>query len=301
MVKSLIALSLLVVTLRGLSAQKETLNPEGCGVSYYKTMIVNGTEVKETQYPWTVFLELHYPMVKRACGGTIITKRHVLTAAHCLLVNNEYVQKVVVSYGSVDRRSGKKVEASKVLIHKDYDTRKHVNDIALIEVKDPFQFSKDVTPICVPMAPVPLVNKNAIVAGWGSFYYGGKGVDFLRQTQVSIYPDMICSIVFSKLDYSNVRQCCANRVGKGACKGDSGGPMMLRAGTGRFQQVGIVSYGFGTCGGIFNPQVYTRVDGYSDWLNRAVSSSAGYKPLSGPKAYMLRSSPFPIIEDTPTW
>ncbi|KAL3211658.1 hypothetical protein MRX96_008365 [Rhipicephalus microplus] len=92
--------------------------------------------------------------------------------------------------------------------------------------------AKKVTPICLPMTRVPLVNKNAIVSGWGSLYYGGQGVDFLRQTTVSIYPSIICSLLYSRFDYSDVYQCCANRVGKGACKGDSGGPLMLRTGTG---------------------------------------------------------------------
>lgn len=291
-VKFLIGLSLLLVSLHGLSAQKVTLNPKGCGVSFHNTMIVNGTEVKETQYPWMVFLELQYADAARACGGTIITERHVLTAAHCLVLDNIYVQKVVVTYGSVDRRNGKKVEASKMMIHKGYHMTKHVNDIALLEVKYAFQFSKEVTRICLPMTRVPLVNKNAIVSGWGSLYYGGQGVDFLRQTTVSIYPSIICSLLYSRLDYSDVYQCCANRVGKGACKGDSGGPLMLRTGTGRFQQVGIVSYGAGTCGGIFNPQVYTRVDGYVDWLTRGVSSSASYKPLGEQKTYMLWGRPY---------
>uniref|UniRef100_A0A6G4ZZ80 Putative trypsin-like serine protease n=1 Tax=Rhipicephalus microplus TaxID=6941 RepID=A0A6G4ZZ80_RHIMP len=90
-----------------------------------------------------------------------------------LFVNNEYAQKVTVSYGSVDRHSGKKVDASKVLIHKHFDNLTASNDIALLEVKYPFQFSKDVAPICLPTTPVKLVNKDAVVAGWGSLYLGG--------------------------------------------------------------------------------------------------------------------------------
>uniref|UniRef100_A0A131Z2G4 Tick serine protease n=1 Tax=Rhipicephalus appendiculatus TaxID=34631 RepID=A0A131Z2G4_RHIAP len=282
MVKLLIGLSVLIAALEGLSAQMETLNPEGCGVSYSKTMIVNGTEVKETQYPWSVFLELYFRPALYACGGTIITKRHVLTAAHCLVADNVHVQRAVISYGSVDRRRGRRVEASKMFIHKDYDPTTDVNDIALLEVKYPFPFGKDVTPICVPMVPVPLVNKDALVAGWGSFYIGGSGVDFLRHTTVAILPEPVCTSLFGNLGYSDARQYCANKRSKGPCNGDSGGPLMIRNKAGRFQQVGIVSYLIGSCGGDYNPQVYTRITAYTDWLTRALSSSAHYTSLGSP-------------------
>ncbi|KAL3211659.1 hypothetical protein MRX96_008366 [Rhipicephalus microplus] len=179
MVKFLAGISLLLITLEGLSAQMNGINPEGCGVSFFRTMIVNGTEVKETQYPWMVSLSMHHPHGKHACGGTIITKRHVLTAAHCLWLKNAHVYKVIVSYGSVDRRKGRKVEASKMLIHKGYSENRMLNDIALLEVKYPFKFRKEVAPICLQMTPVPMVDKEAVAAGWGSYYVGGPGYNFL--------------------------------------------------------------------------------------------------------------------------
>ncbi|KAL3211661.1 hypothetical protein MRX96_008367 [Rhipicephalus microplus] len=233
MTKFLIGLSLLLTTnLRGLSAQKETLNPEGCGTPSYKSMIVNGTEVKELQYPWAVFLATYFYPDFYACGGTIITKRHVLTAAHCLVSNH-------------------------MLIHKDYVETTDVNDIALLEVKNPFSFGK----------------------GRRAHLYPNRSPFCLTK---------VCTTLFGKYGFSDARQCCANKRSKGACKGDSGGPLMVRNKAGRFQQVGIVSYLMGTCGGDYNPQVYTRVTSYSDWLTRGVSSSNGYTYIGSPKADMLK-------------
>uniref|UniRef100_A0A224YR31 Tick serine protease n=1 Tax=Rhipicephalus zambeziensis TaxID=60191 RepID=A0A224YR31_9ACAR len=286
MVKSLIGLSLLLITLDGLSAQMETINPEGCGVSFYKTMIVNGTEVKDAQYPWMVYLASHYPDGQaRACGGTIITKRHILTAAHCVFFDNMYVRKVNVLYGSPDLRRGRLVEASKMLMHKGYDPFFIKNDIALVEVKYPFQFGKDVRPVCLQMAPEPIARKDAVATGWGSYYINGTGVEFLRQTTVTIYPDKICAMVFSGKKYSPGLQCCSLKRGTGVCSGDSGGPLMMGTGVNRFQQVGISSFVTGECGGYF-PDVYTRVSGYANWITRGVSSSAGYRPLETSNAYM---------------
>ena len=50
------------------------------------------------------------------------------------------------------------------------------------------------------------------------------------------------------------------------CKGDSGGPLVSREFTGDpWYQIGVVSYGTGKCG-VGEPGVYTRVDGYLDWI-----------------------------------
>uniref|UniRef100_A0A6G5A8T4 Putative trypsin-like serine protease n=1 Tax=Rhipicephalus microplus TaxID=6941 RepID=A0A6G5A8T4_RHIMP len=283
MVKFLAGISLLLITLEGLSAQMNGINREGCGVSFFRTMIVNGTEVKETQYPWMVYLSTHHPYGKHACGGTIITKRHVLTAAHCLWLKNAHVYKVIVSYGSVDRRKGRKVEASKMLIHKGYSENRMLNDIALLEVKYPFKFRTEVTPICLQMTPVPIGDKEAVAAGWGSYYVGGPGYNFLRHTTVTIYSDEMCTLLSMGSSYSATLQCCAHKRSTGVCSGDSGGPLMIMTPFNRFQQVGISSYVRGKCGGKL-PDVYTRVSGHAMWLTWATSSSADYMPLDITKA-----------------
>ena len=54
--------------------------------------------------------------------------------------------------------------------------------------------------------------------------------------------------------------------GKDSCKGDSGGPLVSRDFAGDpWYQIGVVSYGTGKCG-VGEPGVYTRVDGYLDWI-----------------------------------
>uniref|UniRef100_L7MBH9 Putative tick serine protease n=1 Tax=Rhipicephalus pulchellus TaxID=72859 RepID=L7MBH9_RHIPC len=294
MEKFLIGLSLLLITLDGLSAQRETINPEGCGKALYKTMIVNGTLVEDyAQYPWMVYLETYYPgSIEHGCGGTIITRRHILTAAHCLLIGDMFVERVVVRYGSLDRRLATNVDASKMLIHKDYDQELTKNDIALLEVKSPFTFGRDVLPICLQMARMPIAHKDAVAAGWGSDKLQGKGFPLLRHTTVAIADDETCTSKFRMFGYLAGLQCCTFKLGTGPCSGDSGGPLMIRIEVDRFHQVGINSYVGGPCGR--NLDVYTRVSGYANWLTRGVSSSAGYMPLVKAITNTLESGPFLI-------
>uniref|UniRef100_A0A224YQT3 Tick serine protease n=1 Tax=Rhipicephalus zambeziensis TaxID=60191 RepID=A0A224YQT3_9ACAR len=95
------------------------------------------------------------------------------------------------------------------------------------------------------------------------------------------------------LNYWPGLQCCAHKLDTGVCSGDSGGPLMIRTAFDRFQQVGISSNVRGKCGDE-NPDVYTRVSAYANWLIRGVSSSAGYMPLHTTNAYMLKRGPFII-------
>ena len=55
-------------------------------------------------------------------------------------------------------------------------------------------------------------------------------------------------------------------LGKDSCQGDSGGPLVYRKHADEpWNQVGLVSYGTDTCG-IGIPGVYTKIEGYLDWI-----------------------------------
>merc|ERR1739836_157566 len=54
-----------------------------CGKANKKTKIVNGVETEEHEYPWQVGLTFGSTNYYASCGGSIISNKNILTAAHC--------------------------------------------------------------------------------------------------------------------------------------------------------------------------------------------------------------------------
>ncbi|XP_075532115.1 venom peptide isomerase heavy chain-like isoform X2 [Dermacentor variabilis] len=263
------------------------LNEPECGKPDVLQFIVNGKSAEKHQFPWMVHLELTVLNgSKHGCTGTIITKLHVLTAAHCLHVNGAEVTSIDVIYGHVDRIRGKRVKAAKKLAHPNYNVVSQVNDIAVIKVERPFPFGNNVRPVCVLLEPVDIANTEALVAGWGRLAEGGKKTHYLQYTSLRVLPHDACKGVY--FNYNQDVNYCAYQKDRDTCQGDSGGPLKIKTTTGIYVQVGIISHGIG-CAQEGVPGVYTRVDAFASWLTKAVTSDEGYAdfPNASPRQNML--------------
>ena len=79
------------------------------------------------------------------CGGSIISKTKIISAAHCVAK----VQSIRIFYGFHEiRRARKNVKVKNYVIHADYKFPAH--DIAIITVAKPFEFSTTIGKICLP-------------------------------------------------------------------------------------------------------------------------------------------------------
>lgn len=62
--------------------------------------------------------------------------------------------------------------AKRKVVHPQYNFFTYENDLALVQVDEPFDFQPHVSPICLPPDNIELVGRNATVTGWGRLSEG---------------------------------------------------------------------------------------------------------------------------------
>uniref|UniRef100_A0AB38ZEV6 Venom S1 protease with CUB domain 15 n=1 Tax=Oncocephalus sp. TaxID=2944721 RepID=A0AB38ZEV6_9HEMI len=240
--------------------------------------IVNGEDVEEGQYPWAVSIQYG---TMQWCGGSIITEYHVVTAAHCVVGKN--IDDCRVLTGTINNtytKDGQILRAEKFIAN-DYDPSKlHLNDIALIYLKDKITFSNKVGRIC--LSPNRIIPNNQIITvmGWGSLgpQENMRSPQIMKRAHVRIVDYNTCSFLWYRmLDTSKPDRVCVWDSKSTACFADSGGPLVwLDPETNRYTLAALVSFGRGKCETSV-PQVNTDPSQFYDWIQNAIQNT---KPSS---------------------
>ncbi|CRK92496.1 CLUMA_CG006050, isoform A, partial [Clunio marinus] len=234
-----------------------TITEDKCGISdSIRSRIVGGSDAPRGAYPWLAALGYKTPTLRFLCGGSLITQKHVLSAAHCILDNLIKVRLGAhdinsTTEGSID------VGIEKTFVHKDYDSKFIMNDISMLRLDRIIKITNSIKPICIPLTD-SLITRNytgsrAWVAGWGSTSFRGPGSRILQEVQLPVIAKSTCEfnyrLYFPNQVFNNKILCAGYPGGgKDSCQGDSGGglvlPLTTPDGTETYYiLIGVVSFG----------------------------------------------------------
>ena len=143
------------------------------------------------------------------CGGTLITDRHIITAAHCLKAHRPHELYVGVGDWSRDSQDWGEVLSAVVRIakHPQFDQIGFKHDVAVLELAQRIQFDRYKRPAALAKSNsvwIPQVTQFT-VSGWGSRREGGRSSLKLRQATMPYVDFEHCKRLYSNLRVPFVR------------------------------------------------------------------------------------------------
>ena len=250
--------------------------------------IVGGTAASTGEYPWQVALvsaSQSNVFFGQFCGGSLIAKDWVLTAAHCLTGNSGDARPsdidVVLginnlSDGPTAGNQGVRRDVAQIIMHPNYgSTNTEDSDIALLRLAEPVELSCTINTIeyaTSSEAALYAAGQTATITGWGTVEWNtNKYPDELREVSVPIVSNSTCQQSYGSNVTGNMLCAGLASGGKDSCQGDSGGPLVVADGDG-FIQAGVVSWGY-QCAEPNAYGVYTRVSNYTQWIDSWLATS----------------------------
>lgn len=223
-------------------------------VASRNTEIVGGQPAKLGQLPHQAHL---FRDGAGGCGGTIVSKRHIVTAAHCVPQTDPSVYYVLL--GGLKWSEGDKYNVVKRIPIKNYDDATTDYDVAVMVLDKDIKFGPNVKAANLATT-APAAGTMATVSGWGILTEdegNDGGVPDLMYVDVPIVDHEECKKDYLKNNAGDItsRMICAGykEGGKDSCSGDSGGPLVVNN-----TLVGVVSFGQG-CAEPDYPGVYADV------------------------------------------
>lgn len=208
-------------------------------------LVTHGQGTARGQWPWHAALYQNKGAdLKYICGGTLISPKFVITAAHCVTrattgraVDPDSILAYLGKYHLHRWTNEEGVQQGKVVaihVHPDFNTSDFRGDVALLEFSSPLSYSQFVRPICLWDSKGGsdlryVIGEEGYVVGWG-YNEHNELTEQLRLATMPIVEQRICLRSYPEFfsRFTNDKTFCAGfKNGTSACNGDSGGGLVL--------------------------------------------------------------------------
>ncbi|XP_018546314.1 granzyme E [Lates calcarifer] len=223
--------------------------------------IYGGHEAKAHSRPYMVLLERHTEDGgKKHCGGFLLNKDFVMTAAHCQAKSF----KALLGVHGVRNSNGiQHISVEEAFPHKDYNETEFINDIMLLKLSSKVHFNNNVRPIALADQGDGSLPNSCSVSGWGRNDRNTKYMSLkLMEVNVTLSDSQWC--------HEKKVYCSEGEAGPG--EGDSGGPLVCEDGK---------AYGLVSASGKTNPDgpeiyCYTKIPEYQDWIKQIIGHNGKF-------------------------
>lgn len=238
------------------------------------TRIVNGQNSTRGQFPHQALLIMDLPNDDwRFCGGSLISNQWIVTAAHCVdQALTIHVHLGVLNPANRDEPGRVQLSTNTSIMHPFYFGPLLVNDIALVRLMEPVEFSEFIKPIRLPQRGTNFHNMSAIASGFGQLNSTDRRMaSQLQWTRLDTIDNLQCArqfgniVALQALALSNQVICAWSRLnGASICFGDSGGPLIsddnILIGASSFVSNHGCDMGY--------PSAFVRMTTYLDWIRQ---------------------------------
>nr|XP_027237486.1 CLIP domain-containing serine protease 2-like isoform X2 [Penaeus vannamei] len=208
-------------------------------------------------------------------GGSLITRRHVLTTGHTLLghISQQPKYARLGEYDLSVENDAPYIELAILRFQEAGYNADNTRDVGVITLERDVVFNDFIRPVCLPFnyKDEDFVNQHLAVVGYGRTS-DGKLSSLPVAAVVPVVDLATCRQRYKNNHRITDSVICAGGYND-ACTGDSGGPLhYFDVNSKRFYVVGLVAFGATLCGQSDLPGGYTRVGAFLDWINDAIIS-----------------------------
>lgn len=206
------------------------------------SLIVGGADAGGiTQAPWQAAI---YRKTKGSykldCGGSILTKRIVISAGHCFFKDDSQSWSPKENYKIVIGKYLRKYDANETHSTQSFDIAElrtvsgfngysgfYISDISLIILDGEIDFQPHILPICIDLNVrygldrVVMSGEIGVVSGWGNTHAAGKPSKTLKSIELPVVDFQQCEEEAEdfKRFITPDKFCAGFRNGSGVCKG----------------------------------------------------------------------------------